>query len=89
MQTPVIYRAIGFCKYTPNTENIVPFNFCTTYLTEDCFMNVTDHFDHDEDNVEFKAGYHPMMFKKIRSISNGSVYLCHKGKTPTLKELLT
>lgn len=88
MNYPVFLQAPGFKKYTPHTGNTVPFVFCTMYLTDDCTMNVTDHFDNDEDAVPFKAGYHPMLFKKIRSISVGSVYLCHAGIQPTLQQLL-
>ncbi len=79
MQIPIVVQGIGFQLYTPHTGNTVPYNFSTMYLTEDCTVSVTDHFDHDENNVPFKAGYHPMMFKKIRSISAGSIYLCHNG----------
>lgn len=88
MNIPFIIQAIGFSKYTPHTGNTIPYNFATMYLTEDCTMNVTDQFDHEEDNVSFRAGYHPMLFKKIRSISTGSVYLCHNGIQPTLQKLL-
>lgn len=88
MITPVIFQGIGFKKYTPSTGGTIPYNFCTMYLTDDCTMNVTDHFDHEENNVAFKAGYHPMMFKKIRSISTGSVYLCHNGQQPSLQQVL-
>ena len=88
MQIPIILQGCGFQLYTPNSGNTLPYNFCTMYITEDCTMDVTDHFDHEEDDVPFKAGYHPMMFKKIRSISTGSVYLCHNGPQPTLNQLL-
>lgn len=87
MYIPQIIQGIGLIKYTPNSGTI-PMNFGTMFLTEDCIMSVTDHFDHDEDDVPFKAGYHPLMFKKIRSISTGSVYLCHNGKQPTLSEII-
>jgi hypothetical protein len=88
MNVPFIIQASGFKKYTPNTGNTVPFNFCTMYLTEDCTVSVTDHYDNDENSVPFKAGYHPMLFKKIRTISNGLIYLCYNGKVPTLTEHL-
>jgi hypothetical protein len=88
MEIPLIVQGIGFKKYTPHTGATIPYNFCTMYLTDDCTMNVTDHFDNNEDNVSFKAGYHPMMFKKIRSISTGSVYLVHNGQQPTLQQIL-
>lgn len=87
MQIPQIFQACGFINYTPNSGD-TPYNFCTMYLTEDCTLDVTDHFNHEENNVPFKAGYQPMLFKKIRSISTGSVYLCHNGKTPNLSEIL-
>jgi hypothetical protein len=87
MNIPIILQATGFKKYTPSSGT-TPYNFCTMYLTDDCTMNVTDHFDNAEDAVPFKAGYHPMLFKRIRSISAGSVYLCHNGKQPTFQEVL-
>lgn len=87
MNIPVIFQAIGFKKYTPSTGD-TPYNFATIYLTDDCTLNVTDHFDNQEDAVPFKAGFHPIMFKKIRAVSVGSVYLCHCGPQPTLSQLL-
>jgi hypothetical protein len=88
MQTPTIIQATGFKKYTPHTGNTIPFSFATMYLTQDCTMNVTDHYDNEENNVPFTAGYHPVFFKKIRSISAGSVYLCHNGVEPTLQQII-
>lgn len=88
MNIPSIVQAIGFLKYTPTSGSTIPNNFATMFLTHDCTLDVTDHFDHDENDVPFKAGYHPMFFKKIRSISTGSLYLCHIGNIPKLDELL-
>lgn len=87
---PYIIQAIGFTKYTPSSGD-TPYTFSTMYLTDDCTVNVTDHFNHEENAVPFKAGYHPLIFKKIRSISAGSVYLCHNGEgglTPFLIDKL-
>lgn len=78
---PYVIQAIGFEKWTPSSASTIPYKFATMYVTDDCTMNVTDHFDHDENTVTFKAGYHPLLFKKIRSVSAGSVYICHNGKT--------
>jgi hypothetical protein len=85
MLVPILIQATGFKLYTPHTGNTVPFNFSTMYVTADCTMDVTDYFDNVENSVPFKAGYHPIMFKKIRSISAGFVYLCHNSKNPSFE----
>lgn len=89
MNIPSLPQTCGFNLYTPSTGGTIPYGFATMYLTADCTMNVTDHFDHDENNVAFKAGYHPLFFKKIRSVSAGSVYLCHNGVTGSLSQVLS
>jgi len=73
-------QAVGFTKYTPSSGSTIPYKFATFYLPADSTMSVTDYFDHEEDNVLFSAGYHPLIFKKIRS-STGDVYLTHNGET--------
>jgi len=74
MEQPGVYQATGFKLYSPS-EDILPQAWVCMYLTEDCDVDVTDKEGHDEDNVPFKAGYHPILVQKIRAVSTGLVYI--------------
>lgn len=76
---PAIYQATGFRLYTPS-DNVLPNEYVTFYLTQDCSVDITDKEGHDENAIPFQKGYHPVLVQKIRAVSAGLVYILVNNK---------
>ena len=69
-----VFQGTRFRLWSPSTTQL-PFAFATFYLTQDADVDLTDKEDHEEDAIPLKAGYHPILVTKIRSVSAGLVYI--------------
>ncbi len=67
-------QATSFKLYTPSA-NLLPFNFCTFFLTADSTVSFVDKDGNTSTLVSLKAGYQPILVKKITAVTSGSVYI--------------
>lgn len=74
MIVPFVPQATSFTLYTPSAS-VLPWAYTTFYLDTDSTVTFVDKDDNTTTLVSLKAGYHPILVKKIITVTSGLVYI--------------
>lgn len=75
LNIPFVPQATSFVEYTPSA-NELPFAYCTFYIDTDTTVSFVDKAGNTSLLVTLKAGYQPILVKKITACTAGKVYYC-------------